>query len=295
MVGRAGLPVATGIVAAVLLGVPVANGATEKDTVPASRVSGSLLPPAGEILERFGPDQPVANSSTPTPSSSTPDASTPSIQTTTSTTRPASGWLLGSSGVDSDSASNTRPEERQVVQRRGGAGWSAGRKAEGSPISRQEAGTSFWPGWEVLPLAVVVGLILGVAWVIKRFMPGSRMLTGAGVMEIVARLPLSGKQSLLLVKVGRRLILLGVSAERITALDVLDDPEQTALLLGEAASRRPDSISQAFADAFGRETHQYMEHDSPSSDASWGAVRGLLEKVRRLAGRQELMEARNEK
>jgi len=288
MVGRAGLPVAAGIVAAVLLEMPVAYGATETDTVPASWVSGSLLPPAGEILERFGPDQPVADSSTPTPS-------TPSIQTSTSTTRPASGWLLGSSGSDSEGSRDTRPEERQVVQRRGGAGWSAGRKAEGSPISRQEAGTSFWPGWEVLPLAVVVALILGVAWVIKRFMPGSRMLTGAGVMEIVARLPLSGKQSLLLVKVGRRLILLGVSAERITALDVLDDPEQAALLLGEAASRRSDSISQAFADAFGRETHQYMEHDSPSNDASWGAVRGLLEKVRRLAGRQELMEARNEK
>ncbi len=285
MVGFVGRSTATAVVVVAWLASSSAvatavDGATESGTTSIARGSGGLLPPAGEILDRFGPDAPTADSAEPglSPASNSDDASSP---------RPSSGWLLDPPGSTPAGNGESRPEEQQVIQRRGGSGWSAGRKAEASLPARQEAATSFWPGWEVLPLAIVVALILGVAWVVKRFMPASRMLTGAGVLEIVARLPLSGKQSLLLVKMGRRLILLGVTAERITSLDVLDDPEQVAPLLGELASRRPDSISHAFADAFGREAHQYMENEVTGGSPG-GSVRGLLEKVRRLAGRQEL-------
>jgi len=142
-----------------------------------------------------------------------------------------------------------------------------------------------WSIRDFMPLMTVIGIIIMAALLLKRFMPGRGLLTGAGTMEVVARTALSAKQHLVLVKIGRRLVLLGVTPEHIETLSVVDDPEEMAILLGKISSERPDSMSKAFAESFAEEAGAYsISSASPDSLPSSGShVRGLLEKVRRLS------------
>ena len=109
-------------------------------------------------------------------------------------------------------------------------------------------------------------------------------------MEVVARTTVSPKQTLVLVKLGRRLVLVGVSPDRMDTMATVDDPDQVALLMGEIESQRPESAAQAFVSSFGEQRRAYADPsmtEDPEA-AVGGQVRGLLTKVRRLARRREV-------
>lgn len=173
---------------------------------------------------------------------------------------------------------------------------------------------------DMLPLMAVLAVIVVMAIVLKRYTPARRMLGGGGAVEVVARTAISSKQTLVLVKMGPKLILVGVSPERMSTLSVVDDPEQVALLMGEVASARPDSMTRVFAESIAAERKQYdMEEDerparraaapqgrSPRSryriadgqptrsadeqtlTETGGQVRGLLEKLRKMSEHREV-------
>lgn len=139
---------------------------------------------------------------------------------------------------------------------------------------------------DALPLLVVLALILAAAWVVKRFMPAQKLFTASGALQVIARTPLTAKQTLVLVKMGRQLLLLGVSTDRITTLSVVDDPDQAAAIVGQAAGGQPDSMTRSFAESLAGEAEAYR-HESDIEDpavTAGGQVRSLLEKVRRLSG-----------
>jgi flagellar biosynthetic protein FliO len=155
-------------------------------------------------------------------------------------------------------------------------------------VGRQNVAKGFWQVSDFLPLAIVLALVLGAAWAVKRYLPARRLVTGSGVLEVVARLPLSPKQSLVLVKMGRQMVLVGVTPERVNTVCLVDDPEQVAELVGRVASQARSSNSREFgqsldeqADTFDsdEDSRGLGEHPLPAS----GGVRGLLEKVRRLS------------
>ena len=104
-----------------------------------------------------------------------------------------------------------------------------------------------------LALGGVLGLITLLAW-------GYRVAAGRGtgwrwnsrgrhpgLIEVVSRATLSPRQSLCLVRVGPRLVLLGVTPDAVRALDVIADGSLSAALLGQATSQRSDSHSADFA------------------------------------------------
>ncbi len=194
-------------------------------------------------------------------------------------------------GPASPAGASTQPaaavgsqEDKRVLQRRGGSSRTVELSGDAQAVRAPERRASSWPFAEALPLVLVLALIAGIALVVKRYMPVNRMLAGGGALDVVARLPLSGKQSLMLVKMGPKLVLVGVSPEQMASLAVVDDPEQIAAIVGQIASRRSDSISRSFVDALGDETKAYAE--GPEATAAGGSVRSLLDKVRKLTGRQ---------
>jgi hypothetical protein len=69
----------------------------------------------------------------------------------------------------------------------------------------------------------------------------------------------------------------------VNPLCIVEDPNQVAELLGEAASSRPNSASAEFQRSFLAEAQQFVDSadDDPLGEAG-GQVRGLLEKVRRM-------------
>jgi flagellar biogenesis protein FliO len=150
-------------------------------------------------------------------------------------------------------------------------------------VSHPDSGGKMFGLVDMVPLVAVLALIGVAAVLLKRFMPGKTLLTGAGVLDVVARLSLSPKQTVVLVKMGKRLVLLGTSGDRITPLSEVTDPEQVAILLGEAASESTSSMTSAFAQSIKRESMAYHseEEDFDESEEMPADVRGLLDKVRR--------------
>ncbi len=162
-------------------------------------------------------------------------------------------------------------------------GTALSRESEGKSLSRDNRVTAGFSWRDGLPLVLVLGLIAGMALLLRRFLPNQRLLTGSAAIEIVARTGLSSKQQLVLVKMGGRLVLLGVSAERINPLSEVVDPDEVATLIGAAAGDRPGSMRRAFADSFEREVRTYAEpsKDDQLVETVGGEVRGLLDKLRR--------------
>lgn len=77
--------------------------------------------------------------------------------------------------------------------------------------------------WQwLLSCFLVIGLILGLAWLLKR----SRILPGVSQqsLRVLSVLPLGTKEKLLVVKVGEDQLLLGMTPTSITLLHKLDTP-----------------------------------------------------------------------
>lgn len=151
-------------------------------------------------------------------------------------------------------------------------------------IGRQSTGRGFWQASDFLPLFAVLALVALAAWAVKKYLPARRLVSGTGVMEIVARLPLNPKQSLVLVKMGQRMVLVGLSPERVNTVCLVDDPEEVANLTGRIASYARDASDREFGQSLDQQAETYTSGDDDETPLqAAGGVRGLLEKVRRLS------------
>lgn len=71
-------------------------------------------------------------------------------------------------------------------------------------------------------LLLIIGLIMGISWFVKRFGQGS--LVGSSHLKIIASLPLGTRERIALIEVGDRQLLLGITPTQINTLHVLDSP-----------------------------------------------------------------------
>jgi len=71
-------------------------------------------------------------------------------------------------------------------------------------------------------LALIVILIYGLSWFVKRFSQGGFLHNPA--MKIVSSMPLGTRERLMLVDVGGKQLLLGVTATQINTLHVFEEP-----------------------------------------------------------------------
>lgn len=77
-------------------------------------------------------------------------------------------------------------------------------------------------GQVFLGLLLVVGMILGMAWLLKR-MGGGGYAQGKS-MKVVAALSLGAREKAVLVQVGDKQMMLGVAPGRVNCLHVFDEP-----------------------------------------------------------------------
>lgn len=208
-------------------------------------------------------------------------------------TLPHKDILDADAAIKSSAAAESNQEIRRPADAAGGgmdkkpaAGPNAGDDTR--VIGRQNPTKGFWQVGDFLPLAIVLALVLAAAWAVKRYLPARRLVTGSGVLEVVARLPLSPKQSLVLVKMGQRMVLVGVTPERVNTVCHVDDPEQVAELTGRIASQARGFGSHEFGQSLDEQADTFDSDDEgrgieTHSLPAPGGVRGLLEKVRRLS------------
>ena len=79
-------------------------------------------------------------------------------------------------------------------------------------------------------LALVLAILIGLYWALRRWAPGRTAGRPMGGLRLVGRLPLGPRKYLGLVKVADQVLVIGVCDGSITTLATIDDPEQVALL-----------------------------------------------------------------
>jgi flagellar protein FliO/FliZ len=77
-------------------------------------------------------------------------------------------------------------------------------------------------GQVTLSLALVLAVIFGAAWVVRKSRGFGK--PGSGALDVVANLPLGQKERAVLIRVGTTQILLGVAPGRVSTLHVLTTP-----------------------------------------------------------------------
>ena len=186
-------------------------------------------------------------------------------------------WLQGAAGGE--------PSSPAIPRKADAASAGAKPAPSASMFSSKSLARLLWP------LAIVLGVIAALAALFRRWAPRSARFGGGGVIEVLARHHLSPKQSLCLVRVGRRLVLVGVSPERISAVTEIGDPEEAAAVLSGIERGRPGSFSSVFAKLSDRDWRKPPEEAAARGEgllpsgrmAEAGAtVRDLIGRVRHL-------------
>jgi flagellar protein FliO/FliZ len=76
-----------------------------------------------------------------------------------------------------------------------------------------------------LGLAIVLGLILGAGWFMKRFSFGP---TGAGLIKVIAGAPVGQRERVVVVEIGDTWMVLGVAPGRVNTLHTLPRADHSA-------------------------------------------------------------------
>lgn len=134
-----------------------------------------------------------------------------------------------------------RRSRRSVEQRNESGDAVASRVSRGSP-GLFRASDVLWP-------LALLGILVALSVIVKRLSRrGGATAAGNPVIEVLARTALSPRQNLCLVRLGRRVVLLGVGGDQARTLVEINDPVEAAELIGAAAQARPGSISSQFSE-----------------------------------------------
>jgi flagellar biogenesis protein FliO len=85
-----------------------------------------------------------------------------------------------------------------------------------------------------------------VVWCSKRFAPAGTAPLPKEAVELLGRAPLAGKQTMQLVRVGNRLLLVALSGAGAQTLTEITDPVEVEHLAGLCQRGRGDSASASF-------------------------------------------------
>lgn len=119
-----------------------------------------------------------------------------------------------------------------------------------------------------LALVFVVGLILGMKWLLNRGGVGKASQAGAAAVTVISRTALPPKQQVLLLKVGRRVLVTWSNGAEMGLLSEVTDPQEVSELIGRIQEHRADSISQSFASLFSRQEKGFG--DLPENESFTG-------------------------
>lgn len=101
-------------------------------------------------------------------------------------------------------------------------------------------------------LALVLGLIFALRWLLKRSMNSAGLPGATNVLQVLTRTPLAPRQQVLLLRVGRRLLVVADCNGQLNSLSELSDPDEVAALVGQLRDEKLGAASGAFGNLLGR-------------------------------------------
>lgn len=136
-------------------------------------------------------------------------------------------------------------------------------------------------GW-LAPVFLVLGLG-ATLWTLRR---RARGLPGGGrtqMLDVIGRVPLSPRQTLYLVRIGRRVVLLGATSDQVRTLIDVHDPVEAAEIVGAAAQARGGSLSSQFTEFLKTAAAPFREAEPAAVAAAPRSVdeaRGGIDRLR---------------
>ena len=91
-------------------------------------------------------------------------------------------------------------------------------------------------GQMLLGLAVVVGLLLGTLWLLKRV---AAPRGGASALKVLGAAPVGPRERVVLVEIAGKVLVLGVAPGRVSTLHTLESTELPTMPASGAASSVP--------------------------------------------------------
>lgn len=106
----------------------------------------------------------------------------------------------------------------------------------------KEASSNSYGAWGqlLLAMAIVVGLIVALGWLVKR-LGGGKGLHNTGALKLIARANLSPKHQMFLVRMGDRLVLIGAGPQGLATLSEITDAAEASELLQAAGFKSLDA------------------------------------------------------
>jgi flagellar biogenesis protein FliO len=133
------------------------------------------------------------------------------------------------------------------------------------------SGTAISPGSQSLglprvagALAIVLSLIFLLRWGGKKLFVSAGHGKSTRAVQILARSSISPKQHILLLRIGRRVIVVGDSGAQMNPLSEITDPDEIASLLGQLQDEKSTLPAKAFSALFSRARDEF-EEDEPRS------------------------------
>ena len=91
----------------------------------------------------------------------------------------------------------------------------------------------------ILALVLVLGLLLGLAWFMKRY--GPRAMGASANVKLVGALNIGGRERIMVVEVGKQWIVVGASPGRVNALATMPRQEGVETEGATLAPHTPDA------------------------------------------------------
>jgi flagellar biogenesis protein FliO len=114
-------------------------------------------------------------------------------------------------------------------------------------------------------LGIVLALIFALRAVFKHIFPASTAAGATRAVQVLSRSILSPKQQLVLVRVGRRLIVVADSGGQMSALSEITDADEVAALLGQIKDEKLSAAAPTFGGLLGR-VRRGMEADDDAAE-----------------------------
>jgi flagellar biogenesis protein FliO len=99
-------------------------------------------------------------------------------------------------------------------------------------------------------LAIVVGVFLLCAWLLRRGARGAANNLPAEVVSVLGRVPLAARHFAQLLRVGNKLVLVSLTPSGAETLTEVVDPAEVDRLLGLCQQADPHSTTKAFEQVF---------------------------------------------
>ena len=100
----------------------------------------------------------------------------------------------------------------------------------------------------IVSLVIVLAIFMGVAWCIRRIAPQPSRTLSKDVVQVLGRTPLAPRHNMILIRFGRKLVLVSQQLGQTQTLSEIEDPREVDHLLGLCEEANTTSISSSFRD-----------------------------------------------